>query len=97
MDLAKKLINLGLYIGVGGILTFKNAKKLVKVVSNIPLDNILLETDCPYMAPVPFRGKRCDSSMIVYVAEKISQLKNISSEDVLKKTRENAGKIFNIS
>ena len=96
LDLARVLIRFGLYIGVGGILTFKNEKKLVEVVSNIPLDNILLETDCPYMAPVPFRGKRCDSSMIVYVAEKISQLKNIPLEDVLKKTRENAEKIFNI-
>lgn len=96
LDLAKKLIKLGLYIGVGGVLTFKNAKKLVEVVSNISLDNIVLETDCPYMAPVPFRGKRCDSSMIIYVAEKISQLKKIPVEDVLKKTRENAEKVFNL-
>ena len=97
LDLAKELIKLGLYIGVGGVLTFKNAKKLVEVVSNISLDNIVLETDCPYIAPVPFRGKRCDSSMIIYVAEKISQLKKIPVEDVLKKTRENAEKIFNLS
>lgn len=96
LDLAKELIKLGLYIGVGGVLTFKNAKKLVEVVSNISLDNIVLETDCPYMAPVPFRGKRCDSSMIIYVAEKISQLKKIPVEDVLKKTRENAEKVFNL-
>lgn len=97
LDLAKELIRLGIYIGVGGVLTFKNAKKLVEVVSNVSLDNIVLETDCPYMAPVPLRGKRCDSSMIIYVAEKISLLKNIPLEDVLKITRENAEKVFNLS
>lgn len=96
VDSAKELIKLGMYIGVGGVVTFKNAQNLVEVVKNIPLDNILLETDCPYMAPVPFRGKRCDSSMIIYIAQKISDLKNESLETVLNKTKENAKLIFKV-
>ena len=96
VDSAKELIKLGMYIGVGGVVTFKNAQNLVEVVKNIPLDNIVLETDCPYMAPVPFRSKRCDSSMIVYIAQKISDLKNESLETVLNKTKENAKLIFKV-
>lgn len=96
VDLAKELIKLGVYIGVGGVVTFKNAQNLVEVVKNIPLDNIVLETDCPYMAPVPFRGKRCDSSMIIYIAQKISDLKNESLETVLNETKENAKLIFKV-
>ena len=96
VDSAKELIKLGVYIGVGGVVTFKNAQNLVEVVKNIPLDNIVLETDCPYMAPVPFRGKRCDSSMIIYIAQKISDLKNESLETVLNKTKENAKLIFKV-
>ena len=96
VDSAKELIKLGMYIGVGGVVTFKNAQNLVEVVKNIPLDNIVLETDCPYMAPVPFRGKRCDSSMIIYIAQKISDLKNESLETVLNKTKENAKLIFKV-
>ncbi len=97
VDLALELIKLGIYIGVGGVLTFKNAKKLVDVVNNIPLGSIVLETDCPYMAPVPFRGKRCDSSMILYVAQKVAELKSMEVDEVLKITEENARRLFNIS
>ncbi len=97
VDLALELIKKGLYIGVGGVLTFKNAKKLVEVVKNVPLNSIVLETDCPYLAPVPFRGKRCDSSMILYVAEKLSELKALSVDEVLKVTEENARNLFGIS
>lgn len=96
LELAQELIKLGLYIGVGGVITFKNAKKLANVVSNISLENILLETDCPYLAPVPYRGTRCVSSMIIYVAQKIAELKNISPETVLEQTKENAKKLFKI-
>lgn len=96
LELAQELIKLGLYIGVGGVITFKNAKKLANVVSNISLENILLETDCPYLAPVPYRGTRCDSSMITYVAQKIAELKNIAPETVLAQTKENAKKLFKI-
>ena len=96
LELAKEIIKLGMYIGVGGVITFKNAQKLLNVVKNVSLDNIVLETDCPYMAPVPFRGKRCDSSMIVYVAQKIADLKNESLENVLEQTKENARHLFRV-
>ena len=96
LDLAKELIKLGMYIGVGGVITFKNAQKLVEVVKNISLDDIVLETDCPYMAPVPFRGKRCDSSMIKHVAKKIADIKDESLETVLNRTKENAKFIFKV-
>ena len=96
LELAKELINMSMYIGIGGVLTFKNAKKLVNVASNIPLENILLETDCPYMAPEPLRGTRCDSSMIIHTAKKLSELRNIPLEQVLNQTKENAKKLFRI-
>ena len=72
--MANEIIKLGMYIGVGGVITFKNAKNLPEVVYNTPLDRILLETDAPYLAPVPFRSKRNDSSLITYIAEKIGEL-----------------------
>lgn len=71
-EMAKEFIKLGYYIGVGGVVTFKNAKKLKETVQQIPLERILLETDCPYMAPEPHRGERNDSSYIPYVVEKIA-------------------------
>ena len=85
-----------MYIGIGGVVTFKNARKSVEVVQDIPLERIVLETDCPYLSPVPFRGKRNHSGMIVYTAEKIAEIKNISVEEVLKATCENAKKVYNI-
>ena len=76
------------------MLTFKNAKKLRAVVEEIPLERILLETDCPYMAPEPHRGERNSSLFIPYVVEKIAEIKNISTEEVLQTTNENAKKLF---
>ena len=81
---------MGFYIGVGGVVTFKNAKKLKEVVENIPLTSIVLETDCPYMAPEPNRGKRNNSAYIRYVAEKIAELKGITYEEVVEQTEKSA-------
>ena len=96
VEMAREIVKLGMYIGIGGVVTFKNARKSVEVVQDIPLERIVLETDCPYLSPVPFRGKRNNSGMIIYTAEKIAEIKNISVEEVLKETCENAKKVYNI-
>ena len=96
VEMARKIVKLGMYIGIGGVVTFKNARKSVEVVKDIPLERVVLETDCPYLSPVPFRGKRNNSGMIIYTAEKIAEIKNISVEEVLKETCENAKKVYNI-
>ena len=96
VEMAREIVKLGMYIGIGGVVTFKNARKSVEVVKDIPLERIVLETDCPYLSPVPFRGKRNNSGMIIYTAEKIAEIKNISVEEVLKETCENAKKVYNI-
>lgn len=93
-ELAKEFIAMGYYIGVGGVVTFKNAKKLVRTVEEIPLDRILLETDCPYMAPEPHRGSRNDSRNIPYVIAKIAEIKGVAPEEVEETTRENAFRLF---
>lgn len=95
-ETAKEVIKLGMYIGFTGVLTFRNAKKSLKALEAVPLDRLLLETDCPYMAPVPFRGKRCDSSMIAYTAEKAAEIKNIDVQELIDITCENAKRFYNI-
>lgn len=95
-ETAKEVIKLGMYIGFTGVITFKNAKKAIKALEAVPLDRLLLETDCPYMAPVPFRGKRCDSSMIAYTAEKAAEIKGISVQELVDITCENAKRIYSI-
>lgn len=95
-EMARQLVDMELYIGLGGVLTFKNARKTVEVAQQIPLDRILLETDAPYMAPVPLRGERCHSAMIVYVAQRLAQIKQISLREVLDTTRQNAHTLFRI-
>lgn len=97
VEMAREIIRLGLYIGLGGVVTFKNARHSVEVAADIPLDRLLLETDAPYMAPVPFRGKRCDSSMIVYVADRIAQIRGLTTNEVLAATKENARRLYQIS
>lgn len=92
--MAKDYIDMGFYIGVGGSLTFKNNKKTVEVVEQIPIERILIETDAPYLAPVPFRGERNDSRLLKYVVEKISLIKNIPVEDICNITKNNAEKLF---
>lgn len=93
-EMAREVVRLGMYIGIGGVVTFKNARKSVEVVENVPLDRIVLETDCPYLAPVPFRGKRNDSGLIRYVADKIADIKGISAAEVLTVTRRNARQVY---
>lgn len=95
-ELAIEYIKRGFYIGIGGSLTFKNARKTVEVVESIPLDKILVETDCPYLTPVPHRGKRNDSSYLPYIMQKIAEIKGITEEEVAKTTLENTKKLFRI-
>lgn len=95
-EMAKKLLDMGLYISFSGSITFKNAVKLIEVVKNIPKDRMLIETDCPYLAPVPYRGKRNDSSYIKYTAEKIADVKGISIEEVAHLTADNTKTLFRI-
>lgn len=96
VEQAREYLNLGYYIGIGGVLTFKNAKKLKEVAEYVPLSKIVLETDCPYLAPVPFRGKRNDSAKIRYVAEELAQIKGIPAEEVIRITNENGRKLYDI-
>ncbi len=96
-ELAKEYVKMGFYIGIGGVVTFKKAKKCVRTVEEIPLEKIVLETDCPYMAPEPNRGTRNDSSNLIYVAEKIADIKGISTEEVIRITTENAKKMYRLS
>ncbi len=93
-EMAAEFLKLGYYIGVGGVVTFKNARKLKETVEQTPLERILLETDCPYMAPEPHRGTRNDSSYLIHVADKIAELKGITREEVECVTWENALTLF---
>lgn len=96
VEMAQEIIKLGLYIGVGGVITFKNAKKLPDVVKIIPDDLLLVETDCPYLAPEPYRGKTCHSGMINLTAAKIAEIRQTTPEQILSLTSENAKKLFNL-
>ncbi len=96
VEQAKEYLNMGYYLGIGGVLTFKNAKKLKEVAEYAPLSQIVLETDCPYLAPVPYRGKRNDSSKITYVAEELASIKQVSAEEILRITNENGRKLYGI-
>lgn len=93
-ELAQEFVRMGYLIGVGGVVTFKNAKKLKETVMQIPEDRLLLETDAPYLAPEPYRGKRNDSGKLIYVAQTIAQLRGISVEEVIRQTCENAKRLF---
>lgn len=96
LEQAKEYLDMGLYLGIGGVLTFKNAKKLKEVVAYMPLDRLLLETDCPYLAPVPYRGKRNSSLYLPYVVEAVSQIKGITREEVVEAAARNARRMFRI-
>lgn len=93
---AKKYLDMGFYLGIGGVVTFKNAKKLKEVAEYTPLDRILLETDCPYLAPEPNRGKRNSSLNLPYVAQAIADIKGICYEEVVEVTGQNARKMYRI-
>ncbi|MFR6332984.1 MAG: TatD family hydrolase [Eisenbergiella sp.] len=96
VEMAREYVKMGYYIGVGGVVTFKNAKKLKQVVESIPLEAIVLETDCPYLAPVPYRGKRNCSLYLPYVAEEIAKIKGVTAEEVVRQTEENARKLYRL-
>ena len=96
VEMAREYVKMGYYIGIGGVVTFKNAKKLVNVVKEIPLTSIVLETDCPYLAPVPYRGKRNSSLYLPYVAEKIAEIKGVSIEEVVRQTEENSRMLYDL-
>ncbi len=93
-ETAKEFVRMGYYIGVGGVVTFKNARKLKETVAEIPLERILLETDCPYMAPEPYRGKRNDSTLIPYIVTEIAQIKGVTEQEVEQVTSLNARHLF---
>ena len=94
VETARELLKMGYYFGIGGVITFNNAKKLVEAVEEIPMERILLETDCPYLAPTPHRGKRNSSLYIPLIAEKIAQIKGLPYYKVLEKSHENAKNLF---
>lgn len=96
IEMAYKFIKLGYKIGVGGVVTFKNSKKLVELVKNLEIENILLETDSPYLTPEPYRGKKNEPKNVYYVAKKISEIKNIDLKDVVDITMNNAIKQFDL-
>ena len=96
IEMAREFIKLGYMIGVGGVITFKNAKNLVDVVKELDLANILLETDSPYLTPEPYRGSCNNPSMVYYVAQKISELKNVKLDEILSKTSDNAIRLFDL-
>lgn len=95
-EMAEEIVGLGIYIGIGGVLTFKNAKKLIEVAAAIPMDKILLETDAPYLAPEPFRGKLNHSALIIYVAERLAEIRGMAVEEVIRITTENSEKLFSL-
>ncbi len=95
-EMARQLTDMGWYIGFTGVLTFKNARKAVETAEVIPLDRIVIETDCPYMAPEPFRGRRCDPSMVYRVAEKLAEIRGISVEEAQIATYENGKRLYRI-
>lgn len=96
VEMARDVLDLGMYIGIGGTVTFKNARKIKEVAEYVPIESIVLETDAPYLAPEPFRGKRNSSDLIKYVIEEISKIKGISAEDVEEITFQNAKRVYKI-
>lgn len=96
VEMAKEVVRLGMYIGLGGAVTFKNARVPVEVAAAVPEDRLLVETDCPYMAPVPFRGKRNDSSLISYTAAKLAEIRNVTADELLSVTKQNAETLFGL-
>lgn len=96
VEMAREILALGMYLGLGGAVTFKNARVPVEVAAMVPEDRLLLETDCPYMTPVPFRGKRNDSSLIAYTAERIAAVRNTDPQALIDTARRNAERLFRV-
>ena len=95
-EMAKELVKLGWYVSFTGVITFKNVRRALEAVAAVPMDRIMIETDCPYLAPVPFRGKRNHSGYVPKVAEKIAEIKGLSTEEVAAITLENGKRFFRI-
>ena len=96
VEMARAVLNNNFYISVGGVITFKNAKKAIEVVKYVPLDRLLIETDCPYLTPEPFRGKRNDPGLVRLVAQKLAEIKGITFEEAAMATLENGKRLFRI-
>ena len=96
-ETAKKLVSMGWYIGFTGVITFENAKRASEAAAVVPLDRLLVETDCPYMAPNPHRGKRCTSDMIAFTAEKLGEIHGLSGQKILDITNKNASDLFGVT
>ena len=95
-EMAQQLVKRGWYIGFTGVLTFKNARKAVETAASIPLERIVLETDCPYMSPEPYRGKRNDPGRLIYMAQKLAEIRGLSIEEIIEITTENAKRLYRI-
>lgn len=95
-ETAKEIVKMGMYIGLNGVATFKNARKSIEAAKAIPIERLVLETDCPYLAPVPFRGKRNDSSFIPFIAERLSLELGVSAQELLNITAENAKRLYEL-
>lgn len=95
-EMAAEYVKLGYYIGIGGVVTFKNARKLAEAVEVIPLERLVLETDCPYLSPEPYRGTRNSSLNLTYVAQTLAQLKGVSYDEIIKQTEQNAQEMYRI-
>lgn len=95
-EMAKELVDLGFYLGFTGSVTFKNNKKAEKVLEEVPVERILIETDCPYMAPEPLRGRRCDSSMLPYTLARVAEVKGVEPSQMGRATADNAMQLFEI-
>ncbi len=96
VEVAREYVKMGYYLGIGGVVTFKNSKKLKEVVEAVPLENLVLETDCPYLAPTPFRGKRNSSLLLPYIVEEIADIKQLSYQEVVAATRKNGKELYGI-
>ena len=97
VEMAREYVKMGYFLGIGGVVTFKNSKTLKKVAAEIPLEHIVIETDCPYLAPTPYRGKRNSSAYLPMVVEEIARLRGISPEEVESVTYENAMRLYSIA
>ena len=95
-EMAKEIVELGMYVAFGGAVTFKNARRPLEAAAAVPLDRLLVETDCPYMAPEPLRGRRCDSSMIEFTANQLARVKGLDPQELLDRTCENAKAVYRI-
>ncbi|MBQ9859549.1 MAG: TatD family hydrolase [Clostridia bacterium] len=96
VEMMRAVVDLGMYIGLGGVTTFKNARRPAAVAAAVPADRLLLETDAPYMAPEPYRGRRCDSSLIAHTAARIAELRGVTAEELLQTTWDNAARLFDV-